>query len=102
MSIRTVDNIDDAYQIFSEFMEAAEKREYVRLSPRQAAMVAQLVVARRSNAAPYLEAAVRQAGGRVHLDTEHLERSSGSAVKYRPDVEAGSGGLLYIAEETDA
>lgn len=46
----------------------------------------------------YLEAAVRQAGGAIHLDTETILRSVGERWRYGPDRRTGHGGLLYLEE----
>jgi len=99
MVTRTVDNIDDAYRVYEELSAAAEAGQHLRLTPWQCAQIAGMVVRGRSKAAPYLEAAVRQVGGRLHLDSLNLVRSTGSKVKYAPDHDAGHGGILWIADE---
>ena len=96
MKERRVDNIDNAYQVFTELMAAAESGQNFVLNPRQAALVASMVVKGRTSAAPYLEAAVRQVGGRLELDTRHLVASTGSKVKYAPNEAKGQGGVLWI------
>lgn len=99
MTTKTIDNIDDAYKVVTDLLAAADAGQHVRLTPMQAAMVAQLVAKGRSKAAPYLEAAVRQVGGRLHIDTPNLIVSTGRKVKYLPDHDTGHGGVLYIDEE---
>lgn len=45
----------------------------------------------------YLEAAIRQAGGYIHLDTTNLLRSSGGQWRYGPDHGVGQGGRLTLS-----
>jgi hypothetical protein len=44
----------------------------------------------------YLEAAIRQCGGHIHLDTETILRSTGERWRYGPDRGVGSGGRLTL------
>lgn len=96
--MKDISNIDDTYRVVTELLDAAEKGVAIRVGPKGALALAALVTKNRSNAAPYLEAAVRQCGGRLHLDTRHLAASTGAHVKYRPDHDHGSGGLLWIED----
>lgn len=98
-TLPVIDNMDDTYRIVTELLHAAETGTRVIISPRQAAVLAGKLTKNRTKAAPYLEAAVRQCGGRLHVDTHNLAMSTGDRVKYQPDADAGSGGLLWIAEE---
>lgn len=95
--IGSTDHVDDTYRIVSDLLGAADAGTNVTLTPRQCLILAEHLTRHRTRWAPYLEALVDQLGGRVHVDTRFLERSTaGSRVAYRPDHDAGHGGLLYL------
>lgn len=94
--------VDSTYTIVRDLEAAHAAGEPLTITPLQCAVLASKLAKNRSSAAPYLEAAVRQVGGRLHLETRHLLVSTGAQVKYRPDVAAGRGGLLYIGDDPDA
>lgn len=99
MIIGATDHVDDTYRIVTDLLGAADAGTTVTLTPRQCLILAEHLTRNRTRWAPYLEAVVDQAGGRVHVDTRFLERSTaGSRIAYRPDHDAGHGGLLYLRD----
>ena len=77
MTVRQIDNIDDTFKIVDELLGAAAAGAMIRLTPLQAATVAQLITKNRTKAAPYLEAAVRQCGGRLHVAADRARHRLG-------------------------
>lgn len=96
------DQVDDTYRIVADLLGAADAGTSVTLTPRQCLILAEHLTRKRTRWTPYLEALVDQLGGRVHVDTRFLVRSTaGSRIAYRPDHDAGQGGLLYLRSEPD-
>ena len=76
--------------------QAASDGKEVVLSPLQALELAQHLD-RVGTVNVYLEAAIRQVGGYLHLDTTNLIRSSGGKWRYGPDHAVGQGGRLTLS-----
>ena len=98
--IGATDHVDDTYRIVSDLLGAADAGTNVTLTPRQCLILAEHLTRKRTRWTPYLEALVDQLGGRVHVGTHYLARSTaGSRIAYRPDYDAGHGGLLYLRND---
>ncbi len=80
-----------------DLLEAARSGRELVISPLKAAEWAQLLDGV-GMINLYLESAVRQAGGQIHLDTATIVRSTGTAWRYQADHAAGHGGLLFLEE----
>lgn len=76
--------------------QAASDGKEVVLSPLGALELAQHLD-RVGTVNVYLEAAIRQAGGYIHLDTQTLVRSTGEGWQYGADHGAGQGGRLTLS-----
>lgn len=76
--------------------QAAADGQEIVLTPLQALEVAQHLD-RVGTVTVYLEAAIRQAGGYIHLDTLNLMRSTGESWRYGADNGVGHGGRLTVS-----
>lgn len=88
------------FNIVQEMLGAAESGQGMTLSPMQLLnLCAMLSDYPGKKSGLYLEALVRQLGGRAHIDTRYLQQSTGDDWETAGDRQVGHGAVVQIASE---